>query len=198
VPDQQDADAATMAAIASGDERALRDLYDRYGRIVYSVSYRVTNDAHLAEECTQDVFLRVWRRARDFDPSRAKTSTWLFAIARNRAIESWRSRARHRSRLDVRPDEETQRVESLVDEGARDPAELVAAADEALRVAEALAALPPEQFETLQLAYFEGLSHAEIAERLRLPLGTVKGRVRLALDRLRHLAEEHQLGVKST
>ena len=184
-----------MAAIANGDESALRSLYERYGRIVYSVSYRVTADAHLAEECTQDAFVRVWRRARDFDPARAKVSTWLFAIARNRAIELWRSRTR---RLDGGHVDGLDAAGAVVDETAADPAELVAAADEAVRISEALGSLPPEQLEALQLAYFDGLTHHEIAERLRLPLGTVKGRIRLGLDRLRLAAAEQRLGVEST
>jgi len=190
-----DEDVETMAAIAKGDESALRSLYDRYGRIVYSVSYRVTADAHLAEECTQDVFVRVWRRARDFDPGRAKVSTWLFALARNRAIEVWRSRAR---RPDGRRVDGLDAAAAVVDDAAPDPADLVAAADEAVRVSEALVCLPPEQLEALRLAYFDGLSHHEIAQRLRLPLGTVKGRIRLGLDRLRLLAGEQRLGVEST
>ena len=161
----------------------MRELYDRYGRIVYAVAYRVAGDAQLAEECTQDVFVRVWRRAGDFDPARAKVSTWLFAIARNRAIELWRSSARRTAR-DVEREREA---------GAPDPAELTARADEALRVADAMAALPAEQHEALQLAYFEDLSQAEIADRLGLPLGTVKSRIRLALERLRGLADEFQL-----
>ena len=190
-----DEDVEIMAAIANGDESALRSLYDRYGRIVYSVSYRVTADAHLAEECTQDVFVRVWRRARDFDPARAKVSTWLFAIARNRAIELWRSRTR---RLDGGHVDGLDAAGAVVDDTAADPAELVAAADEAVRISEALGCLPPEQLEALQLAYFDGLTHHEIAERLRLPLGTVKGRIRLGLDRLRLAAAEQRLGVEST
>lgn len=197
-PPDEDADVATIAAIVNGDERALRALYERYGRMIYSVSYRVTTDAHLAEECTQDVFVRVWRRARDYEPSRASVSTWLFAIARNRAIELWRSRARRLAHLETRTAEDLGTEARIVDESAPDPSEFIAAADEAVRVAKALAELPPEQLETLQLAYFEGLSHAEIAERLQLPLGTVKGRVRLALDRLRGLAQEYQLGVEPT
>ena len=192
-PHETDADSATMAAIARGDENALRSLYERYGKIVYSVSYRVTADAQLAEECTQDVFVRVWRRAREFDSSRAKVSTWLFAITRNRAIELWRSRARQLARVDARPFDDPDAAAGTVDAGAPDPAELAAAADEAVRVAKALAELPPEQVEALQLAYFDGLSHSEIAQHLGLPLGTVKGRIRLALRQLRGLAQEYHL-----
>lgn len=190
-------DLATIAAIVEGDERALRELYDRYGRIVYALSYRVTSDVHLAEECTQDVFVRVWRRAREFDPARAKVSTWVIAIARNRAIELWRSRSRRQGPIDTRSVDDPDGAGARVAASAADPAEVVVAADDASRVARAIAELPAEQLETLQLAYFEGLSHTEIAERLQLPLGTVKGRVRLALDRLRSVAEEHQLGVGS-
>lgn len=186
--DDARAGAAIMAAVARGSDEALRRLYDRYGRMVYAVSYRMTADAQLAEECTQDVFLRAWRRAGEYDPGRGKVSTWLFAIARNRSIELWRAGARRSAH--------TQTLAAALQVDGRspdDPAELASAADEAIRVAEALAELPREQLETIQLAYFEGLSHSEIAERLDLPLGTVKGRIRLALDRLRDLAGELRL-----
>ncbi len=186
--DDASTDAATMAAVAAGSDDALRRLYDRYGRMVYAVAYRVTTDASLAEECTQDVFVRAWRRARDYDPARGGVSTWLYAIARNRAIELWRASSR-RAAL-------TQEVATAVrieEHDPDDPAALAAAADEAIRVAEAVAALPDEQLQTIQLAYFEGLSHAEIAARLDIPLGTVKGRIRLALERLRGLAGELHL-----
>ena len=193
--ESHDEDVATLAAIARGDESALRSLYDRYGRIVYSVSYRVTTDAHLAEECTQDVFVRVWRRAREFDPARAKVTTWLFAIARNRAIELWRARER---RPDARAFAGLEAAAAVADDATPDPADIVAAADEAVRVSELLAELPREQLETVQLAYFEGLSHGEIADRLRLPLGTVKGRIRLALEHLRTRSGELGAGTRLT
>lgn len=177
------ADAGAVARIAAGDPDALRELYDRYGRVVHSFAYRLTRDVGLAEECTQDVFVTLWRRAADFDPTRARLTTWLFVVARNRAIELARSRQRRAEpRADISPPGQ-----------APDPAQLVVVADEAQRVAEAVAELPEPQLEVLRLSFFDGLSHAEIAEVTGLPLGTVKGRVRLALDRLRDVADTYDL-----
>ena len=176
-------DAAAVTRVASGDAVALRELYDRYGTIVYSFAYRLTSDATLAEECVQDVFVALWRRAADFDPARAKLTTWLFVVARNRAIDLVRQKTR---RPELREDLEPAG-------SAPDPADLAAGADEAQRVAEAMAELPEEQLAVLRLAYFDGLSHAEIAELIGIPLGTVKGRMRLALERLRSLSTQYDL-----
>ncbi len=176
-------DAAAVARVAGGDAVALRELYDRYGKVVYSFAYRLTADATLAEECVQDVFVAFWRRAADFDPTRAKLTTWLFTVARNRAVDLGRQKAR---RPELRDDLEPTGA-------APDPADLAAGADEAQRVAEAMAELPEEQLAVLRLAYFDGLSHAEIAELIGIPLGTVKGRVRLALERLRSLSTRYDL-----
>jgi RNA polymerase sigma-70 factor, ECF subfamily len=178
-----EADAAVVARVADGDADALRQLYDRYGRIVYGMTYRLTRDAQLAEEATQDTFVTVWRRAAGYDRDRAKVTTWLFVIARNRAIELLRSRTRApEPREDVEPP------------GAEaDPLELVALADDAERIALALAELPENQLEVIRLAYFDGLSHGEIAERVGQPLGTVKSRIRLGLNRLRALLELPEL-----
>jgi RNA polymerase sigma-70 factor (ECF subfamily) len=129
------------------------------------------------------VFVALWRRAADFDPTRAKLTTWLFVVARNRALDLARQKAR---RPELRDDLEPAG-------SAPDPADLAASADEAQRVAEAMAELPEEQLAVLRLAYFDGLSHAEIAELIGIPLGTVKGRVRLALERLRSLSTHHDL-----
>jgi RNA polymerase sigma-70 factor, ECF subfamily len=169
-------DTTAMLAVAEGDQEALRHLYDRYGRLTHSIVYRISGDAALAEECTQDTFVTLWRRAGSFDPARGQVSTWLFTIARNLAISAVRRR---------RPTVELEeRAEPATTEG---PEELIAAADAAAQLAEAMAALPEQQSAVLQLAYFEGLSQSEIATRLGLPLGTVKGRVRLALERMRVL-----------
>ena len=176
-------DATTVARVAGGDEVALRELYDRYGRLVYSFAYRLTHDTTLSEECVQDVFVALWRRAGDFDPTRAKLTTWLFVVARNRAIELGRQKAR---RPELRDDLEPIGL-------APDTQELVAIADEAQRVAEVMAELPEDQLAVLRLSYFDGLSHAEIAEVIGIPLGTVKGRIRLALERLRSLSGTYDL-----
>jgi RNA polymerase sigma factor (sigma-70 family) len=183
IDDKAALDAAAVARVAGGDAVALRELYDRYGRVIYSFAYRLTHDVTLSEECVQDVFVALWRRAADFDPTRAKLTTWLFVVARNRAIELGRQKAR---RPELRDDLEP--VGS-----SPDPADLIAVADESQRLAEAMAELPEEQLAVLRLAYFEGLSHSEIAEVIGIPLGTVKGRMRLALDRLRSLSETYDL-----
>jgi RNA polymerase sigma-70 factor, ECF subfamily len=179
-------DAAAVARVADGDYEALRDLYTRYGRIVYGLTYRVTRDAHLAEEATQDTFATLWRRAGTYDADRAKVATWLFVIARNRAIELVRSRAR--------VPEPHESVETAGE--ADDPADLVVIADDAERIARAIAELPERQLEVIRLAYFDGLSHGEIAELLHQPLGTVKSRIRLGLDRLRTILELPDLRVE--
>jgi RNA polymerase sigma-70 factor, ECF subfamily len=181
-----EADSAAVARVADGDADALRQLYDRYGRIVYGMTYRLTKDAQLAEEATQDTFVTLWRRAGNYDPERAKLTTWLFVIARNRAIELVRARAR-------RP-EPHEDVEPLGEE--TDVAEQVALADDAERIARALADLPENQLEVIRLAFFDGLSHGEIAERLGQPLGTVKSRIRLAMNRLRGILELPELEVE--
>ncbi len=180
-------DAAAVARVAGGDAVALQELYDRYGKVIYSFAYRLTHDATLSEECVQDVFVALWRRAADFDPTRAKLTTWLFVVARNRAIELGRQKSR---RPELRDDLEP--VGS-----SPDPAHLVTVADESQRVAEAMAELPEDQLAVLRLSYFDGLSHSEIAEVIGIPLGTVKGRMRLALERLRSLSDTYDLQAES-
>ena len=169
-------DGSLAAAIAAGDPAALRHAYARFGRLVYSVAFAITRDAGAAEECTQDAFVALWRGAADYDPARAGLATWLLTVARNRAIDR---RRRARTRGAYPPPDRA--------DGGPDPADLADVADRAQRLAEAMAALPPAQLESLQLAFFEELTHGEIAERLGVPLGTVKGRIRLALERLRAL-----------
>ncbi|MEI7759990.1 MAG: sigma-70 family RNA polymerase sigma factor [Thermoleophilia bacterium] len=178
-------DAAAVARVAGGDAVALQELYDRYGRVIYSFAYRLTHDATLSEECVQDVFVALWRRAADFDPTRARLTTWLFVVARNRAIELGRQKSR---RPELRDDLEP--VGS-----SPDPADLVAVADESQRLAEAMAELPEDQLAVLRLSYFDGLSHSEISKVIGIPLGTVKGRMRLALDRMRSLTDASDLRV---
>ena len=172
-------DAEAIAAVAAGDQNALRHLYDRYGRLAHSVAYRISGDRATAEECTQDTFVTLWRRAERFDPTRGQVSTWLFAIARNLALSAVR---RQRTTVELDP---ARQVETTAG-----PDELVASADAAAQLADAMANLPAPQLAVLQLAYFEGLSQSEIAARLGVPLGTVKGRVRLALERLRMLVTD--------
>jgi RNA polymerase sigma-70 factor (ECF subfamily) len=127
----------------------------------------------------------VWRTAGSYEPGRARVSTWLLTIARNRAIDA----TRRRKARPVDPHEDVWTTEQ-----APDTADLVSQTDEAIRVAAAMAELSEAQREAISLAYFDGLSHAEIAEHLGVPIGTVKGRIRLALDRLRAVAPDYALG----
>lgn len=180
VVDPSAADAALISAMAAGDQDALRSLYDRYGRMLHAIAVRITGDGQAAEECTQDAFMAAWRSAHSFDPGRSRPSTWLCAIARNRALDAARAQARRPVPHDeIEPDGR-----------APDTADLVEDADAAVQVAEAMAKLPPAQFDVLQLSYFDGLSQSEIAERLQLPLGTVKSRMRLAMERMREVARD--------
>ena len=178
--DPAEQDAAAVRAVAAGDQGALRGLYERYGRMIHSIAFRITADAQAAEECTQDVFMALWRSAASFDPARSRASTWLCAIARNRALDAARAGARRPT-----PHEDVPEVGA-----APDTADIVTQADAAVHVAEAMAKLPPTQFDVLQLAYFDGLSQSEIASRLGVPLGTVKSRMRLAMDRMREVVAD--------
>jgi RNA polymerase sigma-70 factor (ECF subfamily) len=176
-----------MRLVAGGKSEALSILYDRYGRLVYSIAYHALNDAHTAEEITQDVFVRVWEKARTYDVDLAKVSTWLITITRNRAIDELR-------RGQVRPESRSSSWEEVSQNDIPTtigPEELVAEIIQQRRVRQAVAALPVDQRTALALAYFKGLSHTEIAEALGEPLGTIKTRIRLAMQKLREtLAEQ--------
>jgi RNA polymerase sigma factor (sigma-70 family) len=157
VSDRAD-DARLLERIAERDTEALRELYDRYGTIVFGLALRVLGDRGLAEDCTQEVFTAVWRAAGRYDPGRGGVSTWLFALTRNNAIDLVRWHRRRRA--EALPD-------SWTGDEAPDASDVAAAAEHGGRVAAALAELPRPQLEALVLAYFGQLTHAEIAERLR-------------------------------
>jgi len=184
-------DVELVRRVAEGDGDALRELYGLYGKVVFGMAYRVLGDRQLAEDCTQDVFIALWRGARSYDPKRARVTTWLFTVTRNTAIDIVRRREVRRA--DPLPEDES----AWAKDTAPDPAEVAATAEQAERIASALAELPRPQLEAVSLAYFDELSHAEIAKRLDLPLGTVKGRIRLGLERLRELAPSYALKLEA-
>ena len=161
-------------------------MYERHGALVHSIARRVLRDPQAQEECTHDVFVQVWRQADRYDAARGSVGGWLVQITRSRAIEF----ARRAERRDI-PFE-------TVEPGGVEPGHdaQVAILDEAVAVARALTHLPREQYDAIRLAYFDGLAQTEIAERLELPLGTVKGRIRLALERLRAVAPDYALGTE--
>jgi RNA polymerase sigma-70 factor (ECF subfamily) len=171
-----------LRAVQDGEAEALAALYDRYGRRCFAVAYRVLDDGAAAEDAVQEAFLAVWRQAGSFRPERGAVRTWLLAITRNAAVD--RRRGRHARPLgDVPLDE----VEARLTTDADDTFEVAAATLLQERVQAALADLPAEQRQAIDLAFFQGLTHQEIAERTGLPLGTVKGRLRLGLRKLRVL-----------
>jgi RNA polymerase sigma-70 factor (ECF subfamily) len=172
-----------LAALARGDEQALAALYDRFGGVAYGLAFRILRDASLAQDAVQDAFLAAWRTAAAFDPARGSASTWLLTLVHRRAV-------------DVVRREERRRVDSLEDVpvAAGDSTDETAELREQRRAVQgALAQLPADQRQALELAYYGGLSQSELAERLGVPLGTIKSRMFAALGRLRELLGEQQL-----
>jgi RNA polymerase sigma-70 factor (ECF subfamily) len=173
-------DESLVAAIATGDAVALGQLYDRHARLAIAVAHRVLGEQGAAEDAVQDAFVAVWRRASSFDPARGAARAWLLTIVRNCAID--RRRGRHARALSDAPlDDVAYRLATSADETFA----TVAASVEATRVRAALQALPADQRGAIELAYFGGLTQHEIAEATGAPLGTVKGRIRLGLRKLR-------------
>jgi RNA polymerase sigma-70 factor (ECF subfamily) len=165
-----------MQLVQAGDDVAFATLYDQLAGAVFGTVKRVLRDPAMSEEVTQEVFVELWRTAARFDPERASVSTWAITIARRRAVDRVRREQSQRDRIERSA---TQRppVEDAPDDA-------VVASLESERVSRALAELPEEQRIVIQMAFIDGDSHGEIAERLDLPLGTVKGRVRLGLKKL--------------
>jgi RNA polymerase sigma-70 factor (ECF subfamily) len=179
-------DNALMQEISRENEAALGELYDRYSRLIFSVAFGVVQDRQTAEEVTLDIFTRAWEKGSTYDPQLAKVSTWLTRLTRNRAIDRLR-------REKVRPLQDSVSWAEVTSEPVFEknpPEATVHLSMEQQRVRAAVASLPPPQQEVLALAFFNGLSHSEIAQKLELPLGTVKGRIRAGMQKLRDLLEE--------
>lgn len=172
-------DAALIAAVATGDAAALDQLFLRYRRDAFGVAFALLRDPHAAEDAVHDTFLSVWRAARTFCPDRGQAKPWLLAITRNVAIDNLRARQLAQRRQPALIHAET------LSRHQDDVAALAAMAAEARRLHAALDHLPPPQRRAVELAYFAELSHRQIAEQTKTPLGTVKGRIRLGLQRLR-------------
>jgi RNA polymerase sigma-70 factor, ECF subfamily len=158
------------------EESAIAELYDRYGAAVYNLALRITRDPGVAEEISLDCFVQLWRQADRFDARQGSLASWLFTIARSRAIDRLRAQAAAK-RTEV--EDQTQMTP------AQRPDELAELTERQRLVRDAMASLTPEQRAALELAYYEGLSHSQIASRLGEPLGTVKTRIRQAMIVLR-------------
>jgi RNA polymerase sigma-70 factor (ECF subfamily) len=182
-------DETLVRLIVQARAEALSELYDRYSRLVFSLALNSVGNPATAEEITQDVFLRVWQRARQYRAGRAKVSTWLTSITRHRAIDQLRRRGSRPEQHSVTWAELAPGTEPSVN----GPEEATALAIESARVRAAMAQLPEEQKQVLALAYFQGLSQSQIAETLTLPLGTVKTRIRLGMQRLRDQLQEDRI-----
>jgi len=176
-----DLDLAAVQRMAGGDGAALADLYDRHGRSVYGLAARILGDPAEAEDLTQDVFTLAWKNASRYDPARGAVAAWLLVTTRTRAIDRIRAR---RSRPQGGADDDGRKMAAIPD-AAPSVDVIVASSQDAARVRDALTVLPPDQRDALDLAYFQGLSHSEIAERTGIPLGTIKTRIRTGLQRLR-------------
>ena len=184
------ADDALMAAIGEQDVRAFAIIYDRYVDLVFSTSLRVLASREHAEDVVQDVFVRIWTRPEAFVPERGRFMSWLISVVRNRSVDELRAQGRRRRR-------EVLTENSLDDNEHNDPPDdeepsaAVQLIEERLCVRRALHDLPIEQRRALELAYFAGLTHQEIARKLHEPLGTIKTRIRLGMQKMRRaLAEE--------
>jgi RNA polymerase sigma-70 factor (ECF subfamily) len=177
-------DSDLIAKAASGDERAMAELYDRYGRVLYAVAYRIVGQRADADEVVLDAFAQAWREASRFETARGAVAGWLTTIARSRALDLVRARSR-RERIPATAAAERPDSSPAMRGWRPDPSSGVAHAERREQVQLALEALSPPQRHAIELAFFEGLSQSEIAERLQEPLGTIKTRVRLGMQKLR-------------
>ena len=178
-------DEALMILIVRGQEDALGTLYDRYSRIIYSIGLSITNDPEAAQEITQDVFMRAWERGGTYLPDQGKVSTWLIRIARNRSIDFLRW-GKSRQTIPM-PEWEDPFPDSM--DGDSHIEGMVEQAQQHQRLRWAVAQLSPDQKQVLNLAYFQGLTHQQIASATGIPLGTVKTRLRLGMQRIKLLLE---------
>jgi RNA polymerase sigma factor (sigma-70 family) len=170
-------DESLLARVAGGNEAALGELYDRFGRVAYGLALRVLRDDRLAEDAVQEAFLAVWRQAASYRPERAKAQTWVLTLVHRRAVDLVRREERRRADA-LDPEFEPAGSSAAEDAESR---------DRRTAVQRALAQLPEEQRRPIELAYYGGLTQSELAERLGEPLGTIKSRMFTGLKRLREL-----------
>lgn len=173
------ADRAALARMARGDESALAELYDRHARLVFSLALRILQNRADAEDVVQEVFAQVWTQARRYEGERGAVAAWMLMMARSRAIDRLRAR---RARPETGAD--TPATQNVADAAPTQDL-LLLSNEEVRKLREALDALPAVQRAALELSYYEGLTHVEIADRLSEPLGTVKTRIRQAVIKLR-------------
>jgi RNA polymerase sigma-70 factor, ECF subfamily len=174
------ADEEMMQLIQAGNPRAFELLYDRHGGAAFSLAYRMVGNRVTAEDITQEAFLSIWRSRMRYDQARGSVRTWVLGIVHNRAIDALRRSFVHEKR---RASDEG--LEEMLETGERTDVE-AARHEEAATVRAALEHLPADQSQVIELAYFGGFTHTEIADMLQTPIGTIKGRMRLGLQKMRH------------
>jgi RNA polymerase sigma-70 factor (ECF subfamily) len=185
-----------LQRMARGEHAALAACYDVMGPVVFSLAVRMLRDRPAAEDVTQDIFVQVWRQAANYDTTRGSPEAWIMMIARTRILDRLRSRS---AGVILKPV-----GDNLPDAPAAEdwPEDLAISREDAVNVRKALAELPQDQKHAIELAFFEGLTHVEISEKLSVPLGTIKTRIRLGLikirDRLRELMGEPVTGAVTT
>jgi RNA polymerase sigma-70 factor, ECF subfamily len=189
---QKLADEDLMTLVERKDPVAFELLYDRHGGAAYSLAHRIVGDAQGAEDVTQEAFLSIWRSGARFDPARGSVRSWTLGVVRNRSIDALRRQSGRAPKLDLDDDAAL----AAQPGGELTDAEAIRR-DTARRVRGALRELPEEQSEVIGLAYFGGFTHSEIAQILSMPLGTVKGRMRLGLEKIR-LSLAEGMGVRDS
>jgi RNA polymerase sigma-70 factor, ECF subfamily len=186
-------DEQILAALAQRDLAALEELYDRYNKVAYSLAYRIVGDRGTAEDVVQDAFLSVWRQAASYRRERGAARTWLMSIVHHRSIDRLRSGASSSNTIPY--DELPESAEESTKPSIWQQAWNNVRGDIVRR---ALERLPVEQKKSIELAYFSGYTQSEIAELMGVPLGTVKGRMRIGLQKLRSMLDGMEIGASST
>jgi RNA polymerase sigma-70 factor (ECF subfamily) len=174
------ADEDLMQLVRGGDARAFEAVYERHSGVAFSLAYRMCGSRNAAEDIVQEAFLSIWRSGARYDRARGSVRTWVLGIVHHRAIDALR-----RSTVHDRRRASDEGIEERFESGERTDAE-VARREEARTVRGAMETLPPEQSQVIELAYFGGFTHTEIAEMLQTPIGTIKGRMRLGLEKMRN------------
>ncbi len=180
---QSPPDIALLKRIAEKEVEALSILYDRYSARFFGLALKILDDRALAEEVVQDLFLFIWQESRRFDNARGSCIAWLMVLCRNRCIDKLRSAKANLKRTAIL----RENMDNFLTNESQDPLQFVSHKETQETVAQALAQIPEEQRTPIQLTYFEGLSQTEIAEYLKVPLGTIKTRIRLGMQKLRNL-----------
>lgn len=185
--DQIETDRALMQRLVARDVAALEHLYDRHSQVALGLACKIVRDQCVAEDVVQDAFLTLWRQPERFDPSRGTARGWLLAIVHHRSIDRLRRAKTSGRTIDLSA--------RLVDEREPDPCERAAQSAESEQLRQALDRLPPEQRHAIELAYLHGHTHSEIAKLMNCPLGTVKGRIRIGLSKLRAMTQVVELAL---